>query len=62
MALVAWVAAALLIWLGVDVGLNVVGIALSSSVLVFGGGGRTLDGVLGRMQRRALEKENAREG
>jgi hypothetical protein len=34
---------------------------LAASVLLLGGGGRTLDGVLGRMQRRSLERERLRE-
>jgi hypothetical protein len=65
MALVGLLGAALLVWLGAgnaeSLALNVVALALAASVLVFGGGGRTLDGVLGRMQRRALEKENIRQ-
>jgi uncharacterized membrane protein YphA (DoxX/SURF4 family) len=65
MALVAFLAAALLVWLGAgsaeSTALNVVAMALAASVLILGGGGRTLDGVLGRMQRRALEKENVRQ-
>ncbi len=62
MALASWLGAALLVWLGAD-GLvfNALGLLLATSVLVFGGGGRTLDGVLGQMQRRSIEKERLRE-
>jgi ABC-type antimicrobial peptide transport system permease subunit len=65
MALLALLFAVLLVWLGAGSAestlLNAVAAALALSILVFGGGGRTLDGVLGRMQRRALEKENIRQ-
>jgi uncharacterized membrane protein YphA (DoxX/SURF4 family) len=65
MALVGFLAAALLVGLGAGSAEssipNSLAVALAASVLILGGGGRTLDGVLGRMQRRALEKENIRQ-
>ncbi len=62
MALLGFATSALLLWLNADGALlNLLALLLAASVLLFGGGGYTLDGVLGRMQRRALERERRRE-
>jgi hypothetical protein len=62
MALLALLGAALLLAMGAEtVALNALALLLAASVLLLGGGGRTLDGVLGRMQRRSLERERLRE-
>jgi hypothetical protein len=62
MALLGFLAAALLLGLGAEsVALNALALALAASVLLLGGGGRTLDGVLGKMQRRSIERERLRE-
>ena len=62
MALVGLLGAALLLAVGGEtVALNALALLLAASVLLLGGGGRTLDGVLGRMQRRSIERERLRE-
>jgi len=61
MSLVGLLSAGLLLALGAEVvALNALAVALAAAVLVFGGGGRTLDGVLGRMQRRSIERDRQR--
>jgi hypothetical protein len=62
MALLSVLIAALLVWLPAPgLLLNGAALVLACSVVLFGGGGHTLDGVLGRMQRRSLEKERQRQ-
>lgn len=62
MAMVSLSVALLLVWLGAEaLAANALSALLALSVIVFGGGGYTLDGVLGRMQRRALDRENRRQ-
>src|SRR4051812_32346663 len=62
MTLLALLISLFLVWVGADLMLlNLLAVALAVFVLVFGGGGRTLDSVLGKMQRRSIEKDRMRQ-